>query len=114
MREDKEIKETMATKLGLAGGGAGLVVFALYGIVDASFIGGLMGLNLAGILMGFPVESVLLSRGLVALGMLAGVLLAGVVFVSVGASAGYLLGKLVDAVRRVIHHTEKDLAAIRH
>jgi len=114
MREKKDIKGNTATKLGLAGGGAGLMIFAIYGIVDASFIGGLMGLNLAGLLMGFPVESALLSRGLVALGMLSGVFFAGVLFVSIGASTGWLLGKLIDIIRRVTHHTEKELAVISH
>ena len=102
--EKKADKEGMATKLALTGGGAGLGLFAIYGVLNASYIGGIMGLNLAGAIMGFPVESAILSRLMVALGMLSGVLVSGLVFVMAGATAGWLMGRLLEVVMRVAHH----------
>jgi len=120
MKDHKDRKGSIATKLALAGAGAGLGMFAIYGVINASFIGGLIGLNIAGVLSGFPVESALLSRGLVALGMLAGVLIAALMFVSAGATAGWLLGKLAEVVghlsnlKRMVDGKDKTLAIVRH
>ena len=103
----------MAPKLALTGGGVGLGLFAIHGIVNASFIGGIMGLNLAGAIMGFPVESAILARVVMALGMLSGVLVSGLIFVMAGSTAGWLAGKVMDIIVRVAHH--KDTAhAVRH
>lgn len=97
-------KEGITSALMMAGMGVGLGAFAVLGIVNASFIGGIVGLNIAGAIMGFPVESALIARVLVALGMLGGVAVAGLVFITAGAVAGWALGRTVDAVNLALHH----------
>ena len=114
MEDKRERKEGMATKVALAGGGMGLGLFAIYGVINATFIGGIMGLNLAGALMGFPVESAMIARALVALGMLSGILVAGAVFVASGATAGWLIGKLIDTIVKAAHYRGHATNAMRH
>jgi len=92
----------------------GICAFAVYGVINASFIGGIMGLNLAGAVMGFPVESTLLAKVLVALGMLSGVMVAGLIFVAAGAAAGWMAGKLIDAGLRLAHHGQHIGHQVRH
>ncbi|HEX8949830.1 MAG TPA: hypothetical protein VF790_12745 [Dissulfurispiraceae bacterium] len=95
------MKTKEMAKRGLyAGAGAGLVMFALLGLLPGSFLGGVIGLNLAGSLFGLPLSASLLPRLIVAASMVLGVVVAGLVFV-VGASlAGWLIGSAVDAVRQ--------------
>jgi hypothetical protein len=114
MKDRTERKEGMATRVALAGGGMGLALFAIYGVINASFIGGIMGLNLAGAIMGFPVESALLAKALVALGMLSGVLVTGLVFITAGAMAGWLAGKLIDLIAGAMHHRKHIAHPVRH
>ena len=92
-------KDTMASRLTYVGGGVGLGLFAIFGIVNASFVGGIIGLNLAGMISGFPVDSTLLARALVVIGMIVGIMVAGMIFIMTGAIAGWALGKTVDALR---------------
>ena len=91
-------REGIAGKLTYVGGGVGLGLFAIFGIVNASFVGGVVGLNLAGLIGGFPVDSSILSRIIVVIGMLTGVMVAGLIFVMTGAIAGWAAGKLVDLI----------------
>jgi hypothetical protein len=94
------MKTGEAAKKGLyVGVGAGLVLFALVGLLPGSFIGGVIGLNIAGSIFGLPVTASLLPRMIVAVSMLLGVLLAGVAFVVGGALAGWLTGYVIDAIR---------------
>ena len=98
----------MAKKGLYAGAGAGLVMFALLGLLPGSFLGGVIGLNIAGSLFGLPLSASLLPRLIVAASMVLGVVVAGVVFV-VGASlAGWLIGSVVDAVRQGRTAAEED------
>jgi len=81
------------------GAGAGLVLFAIIGLLPGSFIGGVIGINIAGSIFGLPLGTELLPRIIVGMGMVLGVMVSGIVFV-VGASIlGWLLGHVVDAVR---------------
>ena len=89
-------KGTMASHMAIAGCGAALAVFAIYGLLNASLIGGLVGLNIAGAIMGYPVEATLAAKVIVALGMLAGVALAALTFSLVGASLGWAAGKAAE------------------
>ena len=57
------MKDTTYTKsLTYVGAGAGVVLFAIFGLLPGSFLGGVMGLNLAGSLLGTPVVSGILAR----------------------------------------------------
>ncbi|OGW20422.1 MAG: hypothetical protein A2077_02130 [Nitrospirae bacterium GWC2_46_6] len=102
-------KETL--KKGLyAGAGAGLVLFALIGLLPGSFIGGVVGLNIAGGIFGTPLEAALLPRMIVGISMVLGIMVAGLVFVVGGSLIGWLAGYVIDAIRHGKAETT-DLAA---
>ena len=88
----------MKQKLTYTGAGAGIVLFALFGLLPGSFIGGVIGLNIAGLLMGTPVDPGIIQRAITALAMVAGVLTSGTMFVAAGSALGWLLGAAMDGV----------------
>ncbi len=81
-----------AKKMAYIGVGAGLVLFAVAGLLPGSLLGGVIGLNMAGSLFGHPVSSALMPRLLVGMSMLVGVLVSAVIFIAGSASAGWLAG----------------------
>ncbi len=90
------MKTTIARKTAYIGAGAGLVIFALYGLLFGSMLGGAAGLNVAGWLFGMPVEPGLISRVIVLAFMLVGVLVAGIVIVTATTTLGWLVGKALE------------------
>ena len=97
-KEDKEMKKEMAKKMAYIGAGAGVVLFAILGLLPGSFLGGVVGLNIAGSLFGMPVSSALLPRLIVGMSMLLGVLVSGIVFISGATVTGWLIGYVIDAL----------------
>ncbi|MBI5638851.1 MAG: hypothetical protein HZA17_00345 [Nitrospirae bacterium] len=97
-------------KLAYMGAGCGVVLFAVFGLLPGSFLGGVMGLNIAGSLMGVPVSAGILSRMIVAASMVIGVMVSGIMFIMASATAGWLLGAALDAITA----EKKDLAAASH
>jgi len=94
------MKDTTYTKsLTYIGAGAGVVLFAIFGLLPGSFLGGVMGLNLAGSLLGTPVASGVLARLIVASSMVLGVMVAGIMFITGASTLGWLIGTVVDALR---------------
>jgi len=95
-----KIRNQVARKMGLIGAGAGLVMFALFGLLQGSVIGGAIGLDIVGGLYNTAASPTLLARVIIGASMLAGVLISGVMFVvgfgTVGAAAGYVVGWLVE------------------
>lgn len=89
-----------AEKAAYVGAGAGLVLFALFGLLPGSLIGGAIGLKIAGLLFGLPLESGLVSRSIVLLSMLGGVLVAGIAVVTAASSLGWMVGRVADAARQ--------------
>ncbi len=89
----------MAKRMSYIGAGAGLVLFAVIGLLPGSFIGGVIGLNIAGSLFGMPVGSALLPRLIVGLSMLMGVLVSGIIFISGATVAGWLIGYVIDSLK---------------
>jgi hypothetical protein len=87
-----------AKKAAYIGAGAGLTLFVMVGLLPGSFLGGVMGITLAGGLFGFPVESGLLQRVIVAVSMFLGVLVAGALFVTSGTLIGWMMGNAVDSL----------------
>lgn len=81
------------------GAGAGLVLFAILGLLPGSFIGGVIGLNIAGSIFGTPLGTALLPRMVVGASMVLGILVAGVVFVAGTSIIGWLIGSAVDTVK---------------
>jgi hypothetical protein len=98
-KEDKEMKKEMAKKMAYIGAGAGLVLFAVAGLLPGSFLGGVVGLNIAGSLFGLPVSSALVPRLIVGISMLLGVLVSGTVFVAGSTVVGWLIGHCIDSLR---------------
>lgn len=85
-------------KLAYLGAGCGIVLFAIYGLLPGSFLGGVMGLNIAGSLLGAPLSSGILSRLIVAASMITGVMISGVIFITAFSTAGWLTGTVVGAL----------------
>jgi hypothetical protein len=105
------MKDTTYTKsLTYIGAGAGVVLFAVFGLLPGSFLGGVMGLNLAGSLLGTPVASGILSRLIVAASMILGVMVAGIMFITASATLGWLIGTVVDGLRARAHK----VAEVKH
>ena len=104
------MKTTIARKTSYIGAGAGLVVFALFGLLPGSLLGGAMGINIAGWIFGLPLQPGLLSRVIVLASMLVGVLVAGIVIVTATSTIGWLVGRVLEAG---VHEGEEAKAANR-
>lgn len=91
------METTISRKTAYIGAGAGLVLFALFGLMPGSLLGGAAGLNIAGWLFGLPVQPGLLSRIIVLASMLFGVLVAGIVIVTTASTVGWLVGKVLES-----------------
>ncbi len=88
----------LAKRFAYIGAGAGLVLFAIIGLLPGSFLGGVMGLNVAGMLFGLPVSPGILPRLIVGVFMLLGILVSGIVFVMGSTLIAWLLGYAVGAI----------------
>lgn len=91
------MKTSISRKAAYIGAGAGLVLFALFGLLPGSFLGGAAGIKLAGLLFGLPLEPGIISRSVVLASMLVGVLVAGVVIVTATSSLGWIAGRIAEA-----------------
>ncbi len=99
-----------AKKIAYMGAGCGVVLFAIFGLLPGSFLGGVMGLNIAGTLLGSPVTSGVISRLIVAASMVIGVMVSGIMFITASSTAGWLIGTVVDTLKA----EKKDLATAEH
>ena len=91
------MKTTIARKTAYIGAGAGLVLFALFGLLPGSLLGGAAGINIAGWLFGLPLDPGLFSRIIVLTSMLVGILVAGIVIVTASSTLGWLIGKVLES-----------------
>ena len=91
------MKTTISRKLTYIGAGIGLALFALFGLMPGSLLGGAMGINIAGWLFGLPLQPGLISRIIVLASMLIGVLVAGIVIVTATSTMGWLVGKMLES-----------------
>jgi len=89
----------MAKKMTYMGAGAGLVLFAVMGLLPGSLLGGVVGLNIAGSLFGFPVSSALMPRLIVGVSMLLGVFVSAMLFIAGSSSLGWLIGCAIDSMK---------------
>ncbi len=105
----------MKTKNALAkrglyiGAGIGLVLFAIVGLLPSSFIGGVLGLKIAGHIFGLPLGTAVAPRFVVGVFMVLGVLVTGLVFVVGLSLIGWAGGTVAQALRErkyveVEHH----------
>ncbi len=111
---DTNMKNTLSRKTAYIGAGAGLVLFGIFGLLPGSLLGGAAGIKFAGMLFGLPLEPGIISRSLVLLSMLAGVLVAGIAIVTATSTAGWLLGSILDATTGVPLRNATDRVSIRH
>jgi hypothetical protein len=96
--------KTETAKKGLyIGATAGLILFILIGLLPSSFVGGVLGLKIASYVLGTAVETALLSRAVVGVSMVTGVLVTGLVFVVGTSLIGWSIANinLVARLRRV-------------
>jgi hypothetical protein len=110
-KEDTAMKTMIARKTAYIGAGAGLVLFALFGLMPGSLLGGAMGINIAGWLFGLPLEPGLLSRIIVLASMLIGVLVAGIVIVTATSTVGWLVGKVLESGAHAKEGVEEEAKA---
>jgi hypothetical protein len=96
-REDTKMKNSLSRKTAYMGAGAGLVLFAIFGLLPGSLIGGAAGLKFAGMLFNFPVEAGIISRIIILASMLMGVVVSGIAVVTAASSIGWLIGRVLDA-----------------
>lgn len=92
-------KHPLAKKGLYIGAGIGLVLFAIVGLLPSSFIGGVLGLKIAGHIFGLPLGTAVAPRFLVGLFMVLGVLVTGLVFVVGLSLIGWAGGTLVETMR---------------
>jgi hypothetical protein len=91
------MKTTIAKKAAYVGAGIGLVLFALFGLLPGSLLGGAAGINIAGWLFGLPLDPGIISRMIVLAAMLIGVVVAGIVIVTASSTVGWFVGKVIES-----------------
>ena len=94
------MKTREIAKKGLyVGAGAGLVLFVLAGLLPGSLIGGVIGLKVIMAVTGAPLGGALLSRILLAVSMLAGIMVSALVCIMGPGLIGWSIGYLIDSVK---------------
>ena len=103
------MKTNETAKKGLViGAGIGVVLFAIIGFLPGSFIGVVVGLNIAGM----PLEPTIGTRMIMALSMVFGILVAGFVCVTGTALAGWIVGSIAGHVRTARAQEAAEEAAV--
>jgi hypothetical protein len=95
-KEDTKMKTTLSRKTAYIGAGAGMVLFAIFGLLPGSLLGGAAGIKLAGMLFGLPLESGIMQRVIVLASMLVGVMASGITIVTATATMGWLAGAALE------------------
>jgi hypothetical protein len=90
---------TMSGKGLYIGAGAGIILFAILGLLPGSFVGGAIGVNIATKIFGTPLEASLLPKIIIAAAMITGTFAAGLVFIAGSSLAGWLIGHFIDTAR---------------
>jgi hypothetical protein len=99
-KEDTIMKTIMTKQGAYIGSGAGLVLFALFGLLPGGLLGGAAGVNIAGMFFGLPLEPGLASRVIVLASMLAGVFVSGTVIITASSAIGWLAGAMVGSSKQ--------------
>jgi len=94
------MKTREMAKRGLyVGTGAGLVLFVLAGLLPGSLIGGVIGLKVITAVTGAPLGGAILSRIVLAVSMLTGIMVSGLVCIMGPGLIGWTLGYLIDSAQ---------------
>ena len=108
------MKTTISRKLVYIGAGAGLALFAIFGLMPGSILGGAAGIKFAGMLFGLPLDPGIVSRAIVFASMLVGVLVSGIAIITATSTAGWLVGRVLDASMRMAQDVAQEKAIIRN
>ena len=82
-----------------------MVLFAIFGLLPGSLLGGAAGIKLAGMFFGLPLEPGIISRVIVLAPMLVGVMISGIAIVTAASAMGWLMGSVLEG------GTSRDTAA---
>ncbi len=106
------MKNSISRQTAYIGAGSGLVLFAIFGLLPGSLLGGAAGIKFAGMIFGLPLDPGIVSRAIVLASMLAGVLVAGIAIVTAASAAGWLLGRVIEVTAH--HKVSETVAAVNH
>ena len=90
------MRTTLSRKTAYIGTGSGLVLFAIFGLLPSSLLGGAAGIKLAGLFLGLPLDPGIVSRAIVLASMLAGVVFVGIMILAAMSTLGWLVGRLLE------------------
>ena len=90
------MRTTLSRKTAYIGTGAGLVLFAIFGLLPSILLGGAAGIKLAGLFLGLPLDPGIVSRAIVLASMLVGVVFAGIMILAAMSTLGWLVGRLLE------------------
>ena len=106
----RKMKTNEIAKKGLyVGTGAGIVLFALAGLLPGSLIGGVIGLQVSESIFGGPMGASVLPRVILAVSMIMGVVASALVCILGSGMLGWSLGFVVDSLKRS-EETEVEMA----
>ena len=94
------MKNRISNKMTYLGLGAGLILFALFGILPGSLVGGAAGLSLAGQIFGAPVAPGIMARMIIAVSMLTGIMVSGLIILVLSTTVAWLIGTVIDSMGR--------------
>ncbi len=113
-KEGDIMKNTLSRKSAYLGAGAGIVLFAIFGLLPGSLLGGAAGIKIAGELFGLPLEANLVARSIVLLSMLLGVTVAGIAIVTAASTMGWLTGRFMDSAVAFSMNLAQERTNVRH
>lgn len=90
------MKNSFSRKATFIGAGAGLVLFVMFGLLPGSLLGGAAGLKFAGLFFGLPLESGIISRAIVLVSMLLGVVVSGIIIVTATSTTAWIVSKAIS------------------
>jgi hypothetical protein len=93
---DLERAVLMSEKGLYIGAGAGIILFAIIGLLPGSIIGGAIGVKIATKIFGSPLGASLLPKLIVGVTMISGIVATGLVFIAGTSSAGWLIGCIIE------------------
>ena len=91
-----KMNTSISRKTTYIGAGAGIVLFAIFGLLPGSLLGGAAGIKLAGMFFGLPLDPGIISRAIVLASMLVGVIVSGITIVTATSTMGWLVGRVLE------------------